>query len=146
MFFLLLKTTKHCFVCVHMNCLGFIILIPISISVDLSRITHLFFATTFASHYSISITLHYAFIIVCTFMVYQTSNSKTSKMRITSNNKHKLFSMVTLFFFILQHPTRHIHFFMYPPSSSQGKLIIVKEIFLDICKQMLEINQSLNLR
>jgi magnesium-transporting ATPase (P-type) len=117
MFLLLLpKATKHCFVCVHMNCLGFKILIPFSRSVVLSRFTRLLFSIAFTSHYSISITFHYVFVIVYTSMAYCTSNSKTSKMRTTSNNKCKLFSMVTLFFFFLEHLARHIHFFTYPPS------------------------------
>jgi hypothetical protein len=115
-FLLLPKATKRCFICVHMNCLGFRILIPFSKSRILSNIASLLFATTFASRYSIFIALRYAFIIVYTSMAYCTSNSKTSKMRTISNNKCKLFFMVTLFFFILQRPARHIHFFTYSPS------------------------------
>ncbi len=49
-----------------MNHLGSRILIPFFRSVALSRIMHLLFATTFASHCYISIALHCAFAIVCT--------------------------------------------------------------------------------
>ncbi len=52
--------SQFCFVCVHMNCLGFRILIPFFRSVTLSRITCLFFATTSNSHLSISISFHCA--------------------------------------------------------------------------------------
>jgi hypothetical protein len=51
-----------------MKCSGFGILIPFSKSVALSKIARLLFATTFASHYSISIRLRYAFTIVYTYV------------------------------------------------------------------------------
>ncbi len=53
--------------CPH-ECLGSRILIPFSRSVVVSKITCLFFATTFNSFLSISIALHYAFMIACTFV------------------------------------------------------------------------------
>jgi hypothetical protein len=56
-----------------MNCSGFRILIHFSISVALSRISCLFFATTFDSHLSISITFHCAYAIAYTSMDYCTS-------------------------------------------------------------------------
>jgi len=63
-----------CFVYVHMNRLGFGILIPFSKSVALSMIMHFFLATTSVSCCPISIALHYASAIVCTFMACCTIN------------------------------------------------------------------------
>ncbi len=61
------------FVCVHINRSRFGILIPFSISVALSRIAHLLFATTSNSCLSISIALHCAFAIACTYVACYTS-------------------------------------------------------------------------
>jgi len=51
--------------------------------------------------------LLFAIVFNCTHTVV---NSKTSKMCTTSNNKHKLLSIITLFIFILEHLAHHIHF------------------------------------
>jgi hypothetical protein len=40
------------------------------------------------------------------------------KMHRTSNNKDKLLLTIILFFSVLERPTHHIHFFIYPPSFS----------------------------
>ncbi len=57
-----------------MNCSGFGIFIPFSRSVTMSRILHLFFATTFASCCSISIAFHCASTILYTYVAYCTFN------------------------------------------------------------------------
>jgi hypothetical protein len=62
-----------CFIWVHMNHSRSKILVPFSISVALSKIAHLLFATAFDSHLLISIALHCAFAITCTFVDYCTS-------------------------------------------------------------------------
>jgi hypothetical protein len=53
---------------------GFGILIPFSISITLSEIARILFATTFVSRYSISITLHYVYAIVYASMVFHIIN------------------------------------------------------------------------
>ncbi len=65
------------FVCVHMNHLGFEILIPFSISVGMCRITHLLCAIAFDSRLLIFVILHCAFVITCTSMDGRTSASTT---------------------------------------------------------------------
>ncbi len=62
-----------CFVYVHVTRLGYGILIPFFISVAMSGIMHLLFATTSDSHISISIAFHCASTITCTYVDYCTS-------------------------------------------------------------------------
>jgi hypothetical protein len=66
-----------CFVYVHMNRLGFGILIPFSRNVALSRIVCLLFTIASASCYSIFIAFCCAFAIVCTFAPCYTFNSNS---------------------------------------------------------------------
>jgi hypothetical protein len=63
------------------------------------------FSTSFPLLFVVVFQLH-----SCTHTIV---NSKISKTCTTSNNKHKLFLMVTSFFLVFEHSTRHIHFFIY---------------------------------
>jgi hypothetical protein len=51
----------------------------------------------------------------CTICIHAIVNSRTLKMHTTFNNKCKLLLMVTPFFFVLELPAHHIHFFIRSP-------------------------------
>jgi hypothetical protein len=65
-----------------------------------------------------SFTLPFPLLFVVVFQLHSLHSYycefQTLNMCTTSNNKHKLLSTVTLFFLLLEHLIRHIHFFIYP--------------------------------